>query len=97
MNEPVVSLETLTRLEDMERDRAMEKVMRKHGFTSADLTYDEIDGERRLLISGKALDYITAHKESMRKEMEKTSHTASVKALEAGLAIIELQRIGGKV
>jgi hypothetical protein len=96
MKEPAVSLETLTCLEDMERDRIMEKVMRKHGFTGADLTYDEIDGERRLLISGKALDYMMAHKEFMRKELEEALHTASVKALEAGLTIIELQKIGGK-
>jgi hypothetical protein len=96
MNEPAVSLETLTRLEDMERDRIIERVMRKHGFTAADLTYEEIGGERRLLISGSALDYVMAHKNAMRREIEEASAAASIKALETGLAIIELQKAGGR-
>jgi hypothetical protein len=96
VNEPVVSLETLTKLEGMEMDRIMERVMRRHGFTEADLTYEEIDGERRLLINSRALDYIMAHKKAMRREFKGAKRAASIKALESGLAIIELQKTGGR-
>jgi hypothetical protein len=95
MNKPVVSLETLERLEVMEQDKAMEMVMRRHGFTGADLSYGEVDGERRLLIGRCALDYLTAHKKVMKREIEDAINTGSIKALEAGLTIIELQKMGG--
>jgi hypothetical protein len=81
----------------MERDRAMEKVMRKHGFTETDLSYTEEGGEQRLFISKKAFNYIAAHKNTMKSEIQEAIDTALVKALEAGLAIIELQKVGRKV
>jgi hypothetical protein len=96
MNEPSVSLETIARLEGMEADKAMEKVFRKLGFGDDDLTYQEIDGERRLLISRKALDYIKSHKKSMKRELEKALNAAAIKALDTGLTIIEVQKIGKK-
>jgi hypothetical protein len=48
------------------------------------------------LISGKALNYIMAHKKSIRREIEKAATAASIRALEAGMAIIELQKAGGR-
>jgi hypothetical protein len=96
MNKPGVSLEALTRLEDMERDRAMEAVLARLGFTGSDVSYAEVDGERQLVISRNAYDYVMAHKQSMRRKLEKAAESASIKALEAGFAIIELQKIGGK-
>jgi hypothetical protein len=96
MNEPSVSLETITRLEEMEMDKAMEKVFRRLGFGDDDLTYEERDGERRLLMSGKVLDYVKSHKESMRREFEKASKAAAIKALETGSAVFELQKTGRK-
>jgi hypothetical protein len=95
MNKPTVSLDTLTRLEAMERDRALEKVLRGRGFGGSDLIYEEIDGEARLLISKDILCYMAAHKGSIKQEIEEAFKAASIKALEAGMAIIELQKIGG--
>jgi hypothetical protein len=96
MNEPAVSLEAIVRLTDMEADKAMEKVFRSLGFGDSDLKYEEIDGERRLLISGKVLDYVKSHKKSMRREFERASKAATIKALETGLTIIDLQKTGRK-
>jgi hypothetical protein len=95
MNEPAVSLKTITQLEEIEADKAMEKVFRRLGFGDADLTYEERDGERRLLISRKVLDYVKSHKKSMRREIKKASDAAAIKALDTALAIIEMQKIGG--
>jgi hypothetical protein len=97
MNEPVVSLEAMDRLADMERDKALEKILRKHGFTGTDLHYLEKDGEQRLFISKKAFAYMAAHKNTMQSEIQKALDSALVKVLEAGLTIIELQKTGGKV
>jgi hypothetical protein len=95
MNEPGVSMETLCRLENIERDKAMEKVMREHGFTEADLIYSKVDGERRLLLGKKAVKYVKAHPDTIRREFQKAADTATAKALDAALAIIKLQKIGG--
>jgi hypothetical protein len=95
MNKPAVSLETITRIEGMEQDKAVEKVMRRHGFTDADLSYGEVDGERRLLIGGRVLDYFKRHKKIVKREIEDAISAGSIKALEAGLAILELQKMGG--
>jgi hypothetical protein len=96
MNEPSVSLETIARLADMETDKAMEKVFRKLGFGDDDLAYEERDGERQLLISGKVLDYIKSNKESMRRKLEKASKAAAIKALRTAGEIMELQKTGRK-
>jgi hypothetical protein len=96
MNEPAVSLEALDRLAKIEEDKAMEKVMRKHGFTETDLNYIEKGGEQRLFISKKAFNYIMAHQEAMKSEIQEAINVTSIKALDAGLAIIELQKIGEK-
>jgi hypothetical protein len=96
MNKPVVSLDTLTRLETIEMNKAVEEVMRKHGFTEADLTYGEVDGERQLLLSKKAIDYVMS-RDFLQKEIKEAINAASIKALETGLKIIELQKLVGKV
>jgi predicted FMN-binding regulatory protein PaiB len=96
MNKPVVSRDALERLEETEQDKAVERLMRKHGFTGADLTYEEIDGKRKLLMNKKVVDYIKTHENIMKSEIQKAMNAASIKALEAGAAIIELQKMGGK-
>jgi hypothetical protein len=97
MNEPSVSMDALIRLEAMEQDRALEKVLRGHGFGGSDLIYEEIDGEWRLLIGKNVLGYMVAHKGSIKREIEEAFKAATLKALETGLKIIELQKLGGKV
>jgi hypothetical protein len=81
---------------DMEADKAMEKVFRSLGFGDSDLKYEEIDGEQRLFISGKVLDYVTSHKKSMRREFERASKAAAIKAVDTAGAIIEMQKTGRK-
>jgi hypothetical protein len=97
MNKASVSLETLSKIEDMELDKSMERVLKEHEFDGGDLSYKEIDGERRLVISQKAVAYILSHKGTMRRELEKAKESAAIKAIEAGLAIIEMQKMGGAV
>jgi hypothetical protein len=89
-------LETLERLEDIERDKAFEKVMREHGFTDADLRYRKVDGERRLLLGKKASEYVKTHPDTIRSELEKASKTASIKALETAFELIKLQKTAGR-
>jgi hypothetical protein len=96
MNKPSVSLDTLTRLETIEMNKAVEEVMRRHRFTEADLSYGEVDGERQLLLSRKAYNYIMSH-DPVQEEIREAMKAAPIKALETGLKIIELQKLGGKV
>jgi hypothetical protein len=74
----------------------MEKIMRKHGFTGTDVSYVGEGVERRLIISDKAFDYIAAHKDAMESEIMEAIKTATGKAFNIGLEIIELQKIVGK-
>jgi hypothetical protein len=91
LDEPCVSLDTLLCLEAIERDKAVDSFMRRHGFTEAeDFSYGESDGERRLLLSRKAVERIKSH-DSLRKEFGETLEAASLKALENGATIIGLQ------
>jgi adenine-specific DNA methylase len=87
-------MDALDRLETIERNKAVEDVMRKHGFTEADLTYGEVDGEQQLLLSRKAFTYIESH-DFIQEEMRKAISAATIKALETGMTIIKLQKIGG--
>jgi GTP cyclohydrolase II len=92
MNKPSVSLDVLARLAEIEQDKAMERVMRKHGFTGADFYYMEEGGKRQLLIGKKAFDYIKAHKDTMKSEIQEAIDAGIINALNAGVAMINLQK-----
>jgi hypothetical protein len=81
MNKPSVSLDTLMRLEAIEQDKATERALRVRGFTNADLSYRDVDGQRKLYISRVALNYIMANKEAMKKEIEKALREGTPKPL----------------
>jgi hypothetical protein len=93
--EPSVSLETLDQLIEINQGKAIEKLLRKYGFTG--FRYKEIDGKKQLLINREVLiflDHYEKQNKKIRKEIQEALDKGAVEGLEAGLAIIRLQKEG---
>jgi hypothetical protein len=97
MNKPSVSLDTLEELVEIESDKAVEIILRRHGFTDTDFVYKEICGKRHLYMNKKVIDYARDHKETLKKEIQDAIDEGFIKAMETGLEIIRLQKLGGRV
>jgi hypothetical protein len=97
MKEPSISMGTLEELVEIETDKATERLLRRHGFTDANLVFKETCGKKYLLMSKKVIDYAEAHKETLKKEVQDAIDEAVVRAMETGLEIIRLQKLGGRV
>lgn len=96
MNEPGVSLEFLDRLVEIEQDKAMEAVLRRHGFTDADFFYRETGWGKKLLIKKNVVDYFIARKESVENEIKETMNTGMTKGLASAQEAIKLMAGIGK-